>query len=184
MSNIFNEPASNIYFEILFENITIDWSEIYLLPLLATIDATLRSCQYKILNNVLFLNKILYNFGITKTLLFAHFVRLLKKLPNISFMTAFILNLFGKNYWRNFRMILFCHSWTDNEAKNIYNLLNHILLVFKYCVYRSREKHIPNIDINTYLIEIKKKEKRIALLATIKQKHAMKNDALQIKFDQ
>ena len=98
MSNIFNEPASNIYFEILFENITIDWSEIYLLPLLATIDATLRSCQYKSLNNVLFLNKILYNFGITKILLFAHFVRLLKKLPYISFMTAFILNLFGKNY--------------------------------------------------------------------------------------
>ena len=30
---------------------------------------------------------------------------------------------------------------------NIYNLLNYILLGFKYYVYRSREKHIFNIDI-------------------------------------
>ena len=27
-----------------------------------------------------------------------------------------------------------------NEAKNIYNLLNHILLVFEYYVYMSRAK--------------------------------------------
>ena len=30
-------------------------------------------------------------------------------LPYISFMAAFMLNLFGKNYWRNFRIILSCH---------------------------------------------------------------------------
>ena len=34
-----------------------------------------------------------------------------------------------------------------NEGNNIYNLLNHILLVFEYYVYRSREKHILDIDI-------------------------------------
>ena len=34
-----------------------------------------------------------------------------------------------------------------NETKNIYNLLNHILLGFKYYVYRSRENHMLNIDI-------------------------------------
>ena len=35
-----------------------------------------------------------------------------------------------------------------NDANNIYNLLNHNLLVFKYYVYRSIEKHILNIDIS------------------------------------
>ena len=64
-SNIVNKPTSNIYFEKLFENTTLDWSKIYLLPCLATIDTTLYSFQYKILNNVLFLNEKLYNFGIT-----------------------------------------------------------------------------------------------------------------------
>ena len=38
-------------------------------------------------------------------------------------------------------------------------LLNHILLVFKYFVYRSREKHLLNKDVLIEnLIEIKEKE--------------------------
>ena len=57
ISNIINKATLNIYFEKLFENTTLDWNKIYLLPSLATIDTTLRSFQYKILNNVLFLKK-------------------------------------------------------------------------------------------------------------------------------
>ena len=55
--NIVIKPPLNIYFERLFENTTIDWNKTYLSPRLATIDTTLRSFQYKILNNVLFLTK-------------------------------------------------------------------------------------------------------------------------------
>ena len=55
----------------LFENTALDWSKIYLLPRLATIDTTLRSFQYKTLNNLLFLNKKIYNFGTTNTALFS-----------------------------------------------------------------------------------------------------------------
>ena len=69
ISNILNKPTSNIYFEKLFENTTLDRNKIYLSPRLATIDTTLRSVQYKILNNVLFLNKKLHIFGITNTAL-------------------------------------------------------------------------------------------------------------------
>ena len=51
-----------------------------------------------------------------------------------------------------------------SEASNIYNL-NHILLVFKFSVYGSREKYIINIDIlMDTLIEIKRKEKRVSLV--------------------
>ena len=53
IANIVNKPTSNIYFEKLFENTTLDWYKIYLSPHLVTIDTTLRSFQYKILNNVL-----------------------------------------------------------------------------------------------------------------------------------
>ena len=41
--NIVNKPTSNIYFEKLFENTTLDWNKIYLSTRLATIDTTLRS---------------------------------------------------------------------------------------------------------------------------------------------
>ena len=34
-----------------------------------------------------------------------------------------------------------------NEANDNYNLLSHILLIFKYYIYISREKQTLNIDI-------------------------------------
>ena len=44
-----------------------------------------------------------------------------------------------------------------NEANDNYNLLRHILLIFKYDFYISREKRILNIDILiTNLIKVKK----------------------------
>ena len=56
-----------------------------------------------------------------------------------------------------------------NEARNIYNLLNHILLVVKYYVYMSREKQILNIDIFIdNLLEKKRKEKQISLVSNNK----------------
>lgn len=77
-------------------------------------------------------------------------------------MTASILNLFEKNYLRNFKFhndILLSLSpqatilGLINKANNIHNLVNHVLLVFKYYVYRL------NIDILIdNLIEIKKKK--------------------------
>ena len=59
-----NKPSSNIYFENLFNDYNIDWTGIYMLPRLLTCNTYMRFFQYKILNNVLFLNKTLYTFGI------------------------------------------------------------------------------------------------------------------------
>ena len=69
ISNNVSKPTSNNYFEKLFENTTLDWNKVYLSPRLANIDTTLRPFRYKILNNVLFLHKKLYTFGITNTAL-------------------------------------------------------------------------------------------------------------------
>ena len=91
-SNIVNKLASNISFEKL--KTTVDWTKIDLLWRLATIDTTLGSFLYKILNNLLFLNQNLYNFEITDTALCSlckTFEE--KKLQYIPFMIAFILNL-------------------------------------------------------------------------------------------
>ena len=76
-------------------------------------------------------------------------------------MTAFMLNLFEKNYRRNFKfhidIILPSLSpqgailELTNKASNIHNLVNPVLLIFEYYVYSL------NIDILIdNLIEIKK----------------------------
>ena len=42
----------------------VDWSKIYLLPRVTSIESSLRSFQYKILKNTLFLNECLFKFNI------------------------------------------------------------------------------------------------------------------------
>ena len=55
------------------------------------------------------------------------------------------------------------------KTNNIYNLLNHILFAFKCYVYRSKEKHILNIDILIEnRIETKKKGKQTCLVSNNK----------------
>ena len=58
--------SAQSYFEKIFKNSNLDWKAIYLLPRTATVDTTIRGFQYKLLNNVLFLNQILYRFGISQ----------------------------------------------------------------------------------------------------------------------
>ena len=99
ISNIVNKPTPNIYFEKLFENTTLDWNKIYLSPRLATIDTTLRSFQYKILNNVLFLNKKQYFFGITNTAL-CSFCNTLEETPRHIFFDCFHV----KCLWKRLQM--------------------------------------------------------------------------------
>jgi len=56
-----SKTTSQKYFESLFQT-TLDWKEICLLPRKVTIDTFTRSFQYKIINNVLYLNKMLFVF--------------------------------------------------------------------------------------------------------------------------
>ena len=50
------------YYEILLETTYLSWKEIYILPRNVSIDTNLRMFQYKILNNILFLDKLLFKF--------------------------------------------------------------------------------------------------------------------------
>ena len=55
-------PTSQKYSNELLKTDSFDWRQIYLLPRLVTLDSYSRSFQYKILNNVLYLNKKLFTF--------------------------------------------------------------------------------------------------------------------------
>ena len=62
-----------------------------------------------------------------------------------------------------------------NEANDNYNFLSHILLIFKYYIYISREKRTLNIDILiANLIKVKKREKQISIV-TINKREAHSN---------
>ena len=57
-----------------------------------------------------------------------------------------------------------------NEANDYYNLLSHILLVFKYYICISRETRILNTDILiANLITVKKRERQINLVTSNKR---------------
>lgn len=64
ISKINNKPSSNLYFEYLFKDNSIEWKKIYMLPHITTNNTYLRSFQYKLLNNILYLNKKLFTFKI------------------------------------------------------------------------------------------------------------------------
>ena len=58
-----NKVTLVTYFETKFNGNSLDWPKIFLLPRLTTYNTYLRSFQYKILHNILFLNKKLYLSG-------------------------------------------------------------------------------------------------------------------------
>ena len=86
-----------------------------------------------------------------------------------------MLNIFGKNYGPNFRTILFCRHLYHRHILGLYdgtndNLLSHILLIFKYYTYISRQKRILNRDnLIVNLIKAKKREEQISLVTSSKR---------------
>ena len=58
----YKKPTSHLYYEGYFNNFDFDGKSIYLLSCMVTVDTKLRLLQYKILNNILFVNKILFTF--------------------------------------------------------------------------------------------------------------------------
>ena len=157
------KPSSQIYFDNLFQdNLSGCWDQIYILPRNVTVYSYMRCFQYKIITNILFLNKKLYIFGVSETSLcsFCHikeeittqssWEKLRKyfhddfSLPVLSPQTA----LFG---------------FLDFSEHEDLFLLNHILLVFKLYLYKTREEktlHLKMLLMN--IADVKRIEKKNA----------------------
>ena len=60
-----SKPSAQIYYKFFFQKSNLDWKTIYMLPRIVTKDSRLQEFQYKLLNNVLYLNKMLFKFGKT-----------------------------------------------------------------------------------------------------------------------
>ena len=137
------------------------------LPHLTTYNTCLCSFQYKILHNILFLNKRLYFSRITKSPLCSY--------CNTNDETR--IHLFLEcNATKSLWLQLNTHFHSDlkfpilttqtailrifNDSVSNIHLINHILLLFKLYIYKSRNKHQVNINkLLANILNMKKVEK-------------------------
>ena len=90
------KPSSQMYCKNIFENSNLDWKTIYMLPCIVTKDSRLRVFQYKLLNNVLYLNKMLFRFGKIDSPL-CSFCKMIEETPLHLFYNCIKTNFFGTN---------------------------------------------------------------------------------------
>ena len=163
ISSFKNKPTSQSYFGNSFPNYTFDWKQIYLLPRIITINSYQRNFQYKILHNILYLNKkrhifekidsplcsICHSNDEIITYLFCECVRpsQLWSQLRIFFSTDLNLPLLTP------QTAIF--GFLVETDKCIFKITNHLLLIFKMYIYKSREK--GSVDIISSLINETKK---------------------------
>ena len=147
------KPSLNVYFEKTFPNMKLDWREIYILPRITTANTYLHFFQYKILNNILFLNKKLFAFRKKNTPLFS-FCNKEEETPfHIFSESTYVIYLWQQlaTFFEN-NLILpaltpqttLLRLWSDNKNQDE-SIINHFLLIFKLYMYNSGEKHRLNI---------------------------------------
>ena len=60
-------PTTQNVWEKLLTSVSIEWKKVYMLPRIATIESSLRSFQYRLMNNILYLNERLFKFDVVKS---------------------------------------------------------------------------------------------------------------------
>ena len=185
-----NTTTSQQYFKTLFLHLNLDWELIYLLTQILTKNTSLRTFQYKVLNNVLYLNFKLFQFKVSTTSLCSycnqHDETVQHHFSNcnefISLWTA--VKLYFANSIKLIcpQIAILGYTNTDDRCFITQNL---ILLIFKFYVYKSRGS--GNLSFSAFfhkLVKIKNLEKGTALrnrrkLEVYKKKWSFIENALQ-----
>ena len=181
-----NTPTSQKYIGKVFPNENFDSKKIYILPRVVTINSFQRNFQYKILHNMLHINKMLFTFGKTKTPLCSFCHSYDETIKHI-----FLECIYVKQLWNHLRLFLtneiYLSILTPQTAifgfingieNNVYKIKNHILLIFKLHVYKSRER--GNLELSSLINEIKKVK---LLEKNSAQNHVKKLEQYNIKWE-
>ena len=139
------KPTAQTYFEKIFQNPELEWKDIYTLPRRITINTNLRIFQCKLLHNILYLNVMLYKFG-KKVFPLCSFFMKEPESPIHFFHSCTKTTFLWTQLQYSFQNVLIIPSITLQNAifgftdhKENYHLINHILLILKYYVCKSRE---------------------------------------------
>ena len=145
------------------------WKDIYTLPHKVTINANLRSFQYKILNNILYLNKNLHTFGLSNTQL-CSFCKMEEE--TISHLFYYCIHI--QDIWDQVQIYfpdcfhfskltlqttIFGFHNIDNDN---FLIQNDILLFFKLYIYNARKRVLSFNNFLNEVSKIKNLEKRVA----------------------
>ena len=112
----------------------------------ATLETKIQIFQYKFLNNILYLNKKLFHFGIISQSKCSFCKLLYDETPQHPFYTTLMHKIYGTNFNYIFQKKVelpilnpqgTIFSFTDVLGHN-YLLIYHLLLIFKYIIYNSR----------------------------------------------
>ena len=169
-------PTSQNTLEKSLDISNVDWPIIYMIPQKVTIESSLRIFQYKILNNILFLNNRLFKFGQVQLPLC-----LLCKYENKTTKHFFSKGFITRRLWDSIKSWLmgsitalppldpdtaFLGHWRPDNKFNI--LLNHLILVFKFFIYKFKNYTLLLTFTNSnYLQCLCKKSNKKLLTETI-----------------
>ena len=143
-------PTSQSFFNEKFD-ISHMWKNIYLLPRYATVDTYSRIFQYKILNNILFLNEKLFHLHLVDSPLCS-----LCGLAKENVKHLFFECPTSKSLWNSLQNHLINHLPLNDltlqsavflffkEPEDNTNITNHILLIFKIFLFKNRT-HKPTL---------------------------------------
>ena len=160
------KPTSQTYFENLFPNFKPNWKSIYLLPRRLTLDTNLRMFHYKSLNNVLYLNNMLFRFRKVDSLLCPYCNEEGETPLHLLHSCLKTKQLWNKLRQYFLQFINIPHSTPQCSIVGIFDnnqhsvLTNHLLLIFKCYIYSARNTKQLNFDNLKITI---KKIKKLAL---------------------
>ena len=181
-----NTPTSQKYFGKVFPNENFDWKKIYILPRVVTINSFQRNFQYKILHNILYLNKMIFTFGKIKTPLCSFCHSYDETIKHI-----FLECICVKQPRNHLRLLLTndislpiltpqtaIFGFINGIENSVYKITIHILLIFKLHFYKSRKRGI--LELNRLINEAKK----VKLLdKKSAQNHVRKLEQYNIKWE-
>ena len=151
--NLYTIPTSQKYFDRRFGP-ELKWDDIYLIPRIVTKDTYVQIFQYKILPNTLFLNSRLFHLNYSTTPL-CTLCNVINETPVHFFAECDITRSLWDELINFLSPCLLLNPLTPHSAllglldKNDeeYIIKNHLLLIFKYCIYKNRSN-----TLNIYVI--------------------------------
>ena len=171
-----NKITSDAYLETKFNANNSDWKKIFMLPCLTTYITHLRSFQHEILHKILFLNEKLYLFGITKSPLCSYCNKYDETPIHLFYewnSTKYLWLQLNKHFHFDLTFPISTPQIANvglfNDSVNNIRPINHILMLFKFYILKSRNKHRLNInDFLTNILMIKKLNK-VTVFGTVKK---------------
>ena len=151
------KPTTQTYFQKKFQNSEMEWKDMYILLTCVKINTNLRIFQYKLLHNILYLNEMLYKFG-KKVSPLSSFCLKEPECPIYLFHSCTETNFLWTQLQRSFQNVLIVPPITPQstifgfiDRKVNYRLINHIILILKYYVYKTRENGWLDLNLNIFL---------------------------------